>query len=158
MSNPGNTGKFHSFVDEHGRVCTGPCGQYKVWDDLANNGRKPDGAPGPKYYRNECKDCNRERIRLAQVKMRQKLREEIFAHYDNKCACCGESEAAFLTIDHVNNDGAEHRRELGKPSGTVFYFWLRKNNYPEGFQALCWNCNCGKRINKGVCPHELVRS
>jgi hypothetical protein len=30
---------------------------------------------------------------------------------------------------------------------------LRRNNYPEGFQILCMNCQFGKRMNNGVCPH-----
>ena len=38
--------------------------------------------------------------------------------------------------------------------GTKFYRWLKRNNFPEGFQVLCFNCNCGKEINKGVCPHK----
>lgn len=34
------------------------------------------------------------------------------------------------------------------------YRWLMKNKYPSGFQVLCWNCNMGKQINGGVCPHH----
>jgi len=30
--------------------------------------------------------------------------------------------------------------------------WLRKYNYPKGFQVLCHNCNMAKRF--GVCPHK----
>ena len=33
----------------------------------------------------------------------------VLDHYGRACSCCGETEPAFLTIDHVNNDGAEHR-------------------------------------------------
>jgi hypothetical protein len=22
-----------------------------------------------------------------------------------------------------------------------------------GFQVLCWNCNCGRAFNNGICPH-----
>ena len=77
------------------------------------------------------------------------------------CACCGETEPMFLSLDHVNNDGAEHRRELGydgngKGASSATLSWLRKNNYPEGFQILCMNCNCGKARNGGVCPHKSL--
>lgn len=34
--------------------------------------------------------------------------------------------------------------------------WLARHKYPEGFQLLCWNCNCGRAINGGICPHEEV--
>lgn len=89
------------------------------------------------------------------------LRREVFSAYGGmKCNCCGETEETFLTLDHVNNDGAAHRRELtgrtgkvsGAPSST--YRWLKKNNYPSGFQVLCMNCNFSKARNGGVCAHK----
>lgn len=85
-----------------------------------------------------------------------KLRTEVFGHYGGQCACCGEADPMFLTIDHINNDGAAHRREIGQSlsGGINFYRWLRRNNYPEGFQPLCYNCNCGKARNGGICPHR----
>lgn len=80
------------------------------------------------------------------------LKEQVFEHYGLKCSCqkCPNPEPglAFLTIDHVKNDGAEHRKTT-----SFLYPWLVKNNFPEGFQTLCWNCNCAKGINLGVCPH-----
>jgi len=85
----------------------------------------------------------------------KRLKDKVFAHYGMQCVCCGErSDLDFLTIDHMNNDGANHRKSLGLLSGTRFYRWLIKEDFPEGFQTLCWNCNCGKRINHGICPHK----
>lgn len=60
----------------------------------------------------------------------------------------------FLTLDHVLNDGAKHRREIGA-NGLGVYYWLRDNAFPSGFQVLCWNCNLAKRI-LGVCPHQKI--
>jgi hypothetical protein len=69
------------------------------------------------------------------------------------CACCGETERMFLTLDHVNNDGNVHRKHHGL--GASLYKWLEKNGYPKGLiQVLCMNCNIGKWRNKGVCPHQ----
>jgi ferric-dicitrate binding protein FerR (iron transport regulator) len=84
------------------------------------------------------------------------LRKEVFAAYGGYvCACCGETEQTFLSIDHVRNDGAEMRRQkLYSGSGTGFYTWLRKNAFPQGFQVLCMNCQVGKHRNGGVCPHS----
>lgn len=70
------------------------------------------------------------------------------------CACCGETERAFLSIDHINNDGAEHKRQNNIRTGEQMYRWLGRNNYPDGFQVLCMNCQWGKRNNGGVCPHQ----
>lgn len=89
----------------------------------------------------------------------QQLKAEVMAAYGGKCACCGESEIRFLSIDHINNDGATHRRTLkgsgkGSRTGVNIYRWLKKNAYPSGFQVLCFNCNMGKAHNNGVCPHR----
>lgn len=70
------------------------------------------------------------------------------------CACCHETMDQFLSLDHIHNNGAAQRRELGpKGLGVVFYAWLKKHQFPPGFQVLCMNCNFGKRMNDGVCPH-----
>lgn len=87
-------------------------------------------------------------------KLNTSLKLKAFEMYGGcKCNCCGIDTIAFLTIDHVNNDGNIHRRE-DKQAKNNMYRWLAKNNYPEGFQVLCWNCNMGKQINGGVCPHN----
>jgi hypothetical protein len=62
-----------------------------------------------------------------------------------ECAICKEHRLWFLTIDHINNDGAQHRKKLK----SNIYKWIIKNKYPEGFQILCWDCNWEKYlINK----------
>lgn len=111
-----------------------------------------------------CRACQKEkrfagrqekRDRMAQN--RRQLGEEIFAAYGTKCACCGEATRAFLTIDHIQNNGAVHRREIGggnqRTSNT--YFWLKAHGFPPGFQTLCRNCNWAKHL-LGRCPHEML--
>jgi hypothetical protein len=72
------------------------------------------------------------------------------------CACCGETLLEGLTIDHVNGDGAKHRRELGTSlGGSRFYSWLKKHGYPAGFQVLCFTCNVAKGTGDH-CPHRDV--
>ena len=71
---------------------------------------------------------------------RQTIKQEVINHYGGKCACCGESHPSVLCIDHINNNGTEHRKSIGGGSA-VIYRWLKNNNYPEGFQLLCFNCN-----------------
>ena len=87
-----------------------------------------------------------------------RCRDEVYAAYGGyRCSCCNENERLFLSIDHVNNDGAEERKS-GKysGSGSAFYNWLRKNNFPSGYQVLCMNCQIGKHRNGGVCPHQTT--
>lgn len=68
------------------------------------------------------------------------------------CWCCGETRDEFLTFDHMHNNGAAHRREIGTATQSLM-IWLRRNNYPNGFRVLCMNCNFAIGI-KGYCPHE----
>lgn len=95
--------------------------------------------------------------RLAQVSVRRlaaKIR--VINAYGGRCACCGEKDVDFLTMDHVNNDGKEHRKEVG--SGHSIYAWLEKNDFPDGIvQVLCWNCNLGRYYGGGTCPHARLK-
>jgi hypothetical protein len=83
------------------------------------------------------------------------LRRAVFEGYGNKCACCGESNSAFLQLDHVQNDGAAERRHLTgiNKRNTATYRKAVKENFPDRYQLLCANCNWGKRMNGGICPH-----
>ena len=36
----------------------------------------------------------------------------IYSEGQPKCACCGEKELSFLTIDHINGKGNIHRKEM----------------------------------------------
>jgi hypothetical protein len=84
----------------------------------------------------------------------QKLRDEVFEAYGGyKCKCCGEARREFLQIDHVNNDGAAHRREIKRTGSSSLYYWLKFNGFPPGFQPLCANCNYAK-AHYGYCPHQ----
>jgi hypothetical protein len=89
---------------------------------------------------------------------RRREKDAVFAAYGGYvCACCGETEKAFLTLDHLNNDGNKHRKQVaGRTSGAGAwtYAWAIKNRFPPVFQVLCMNCNWGKRVN-GVCPHKV---
>lgn len=69
-----------------------------------------------------------------------------------KCQCpgCQENHLEFLTIDHIHGGGGKHRASI---PGNNLYRWLARNNFPEGFRVLCWNCNAS-RGKYGYCPHE----
>jgi len=83
----------------------------------------------------------------------EKLKIETLTHYGNgklACVCCGEKLLKFLTIDHI------YGRRGDKKRGFHIYQNLRANNFPEGFQTLCFNCNMGRAMNFGVCPHKTI--
>ena len=85
---------------------------------------------------------------------RDKLKIEVLTHYsiDGKieCAICGFDNIYALCIDHINNDGATHRKKLksGNRGGFNLYEKLRQQNYPAGLQILCANCNMIKEIQR----------
>lgn len=90
-----------------------------------------------------------------QNQYRESLKERCFVAYGGyKCSCtgCSEINPKFLTLDHISNDGAAHRKELGKNHASI-YRWLIVHDFPPIVQVLCFNCNCGKNVNGGVCPH-----
>lgn len=93
---------------------------------------------------------------LNRVKALEKeAKDKVYAAYGGYvCNCCGETTKEFLTIDHIDNDGAEHRRKTKTVGGAGLYRWIIKNHFPKTFQILCYNCNCGKKHNGGICPHE----
>lgn len=81
-----------------------------------------------------------------------RLRQEMLNAYGRACACCGETLEPFLTLEHVNGDGAIHRLRVG--GGANSYRDLKKRGWPKkGFTVLCMNCNWAKR-KTGVCPHQ----
>ena len=65
--------------------------------------------------------------------------------YGGVCPC-GEQDKDVLTLDHVNDDGASHRRETNT-RGFNFYIHLRKNGFPQDppLKVLCLCCQYKKR-------------
>lgn len=117
-----------------------------------------DGLGG---YHSNCKACCRARTntylsdpinKRVEKERKWSQRLETLAAYGGACKCCGEATPEFLAVDHVNNNGAEHRREIGSKN---LAGWLRKNGFPqEGFQLLCHNCNMAKEFyGEGSCIH-----
>ena len=131
----------------------------KVHPDKARESSKRYHQAHPekaKLYRqahpDKVREWNREsqkRYNKAHGKLhRRETKIEVLSHYSNgspRCAKCGEARLAALSIDHINDDGAEHRRQIKSFS----YWWLKREGYPEGFQVLCMNCQWIKREENG---------
>lgn len=87
----------------------------------------------------------------------RRIKFEVLGHYSNDgwpfCRCCGERIIEFLGIDHIGGGGSEHRKAVGQ--SIRLYLWLKRNNYPMGYQVLCHNCNLATSWGR-KCPHELL--
>lgn len=97
----------------------------------------------------------RERHNIQAAVRRKIIRAEAINHYSNgtnRCACCGEPNIEFLALDHINNDGYEHRKTVASYRSKMAE-WARANNYPPIFQVLCHNCNFSKHFH-GECIHQ----
>jgi hypothetical protein len=100
---------------------------------------------------------HREEQKLKMKIYRDKIKDLVFKAYGGAiCACCGEINKKFLSLDHINNDGAAHRKAIGYRGGIGYYLAVVRDNFPPGFQVLCYNCNMGKARNSGVCPHKEI--
>jgi hypothetical protein len=103
-----------------------------------------------------CANCNHGRARnggicphhgtqpydlsTATRKSRRRATEQAIKIYGGKCVC-GESNPLFLNLDHKDNNGAKHRRDIGS---VMLAVWARQNGYPDILQLLCDNCNLAK--------------
>ena len=67
-----------------------------------------------------------------------------------------ENIVRLLVESHFEQNGAKHRKIIGNRGGHRMYVWIIKNNFPEGFQVLCHNCNMARSYprNGGICPHQ----
>lgn len=98
---------------------------------------------------------NRPRYNQAKSEYRFRLKIEALKHYSGgtmACAHCGfAADVDALTLDHIENNGAEHRKELGigvrgGSAGTTMYERLRALGWLPGLQVLCANCNTIKAL------------
>ena len=83
---------------------------------------------------------------------RLQVKVEVLTHYGNdKLACvkCGENRLPCLSIDHIDGGGGKHRKKLFGVDGKSIYYWLIENNFPEGYQTLCMNCQFIKQAEMG---------
>lgn len=104
-----------------------------------------------RYCSQECRDSTLEDQRREARKVVRLEALRAYGGEDPKCVCCDERTFQFLALDHIDGGGRKHRQETG---GGGFYSWLRRHKYPAGFRILCHNCNFGRQINGGTCPHQ----
>jgi hypothetical protein len=110
------------------------------------------------------KKCVYQKIRYAEKSLeikiktairRERLKTEVMTHYGNgeaRCVLCEVNNIDALCLDHLDNNGSADRfKNMGKNlggSGSRFYGYLKKNNFPPGYQTLCANHNLIKEIER----------
>ena len=108
-----------------------------------------------KVYASENRGVVREKTKV----YRQSLKMAALMAYGGvQCVCkcgCKEKHPLCLTIDH---DGCTKEQRKREGLGTAFYLWLKQHRYPIGYQVLCFNCNMGRALNGGQCPHLQEKS
>jgi len=99
---------------------------------------------------------NPERMSAYKFVYRDKIKMIVFKYYSKgkvECAKCGFDNIDALCLDHINNNGAEHRKDLkissrGNNSGFNTYEAIKKAGFSKGLQVLCANCNLIKEIER----------
>lgn len=79
----------------------------------------------PEKYREQTKEHKR------------KIRERLLDMYGRQCAICGFSDVRALTLDHVNQNGNEERKQYGERG---VYRRALTEYRPDEYRTLCMNC------------------
>jgi len=104
----------------------------------------------PSGFRVLCANCNikvspraARSTTLAAARARRhqaKTKAKVIALLGGKCSECGKDDIDILTVHHVNNDGAAHRRSIPHGKSTMYRAILKSGNI-KGLECLCFSCN-----------------
>jgi hypothetical protein len=123
------------------------------WEKLKKNPKKyaAHKISRREYYRRWVKNGGNKNQRINTRNSSFRLKTQVLSHYGKggKLKCCWHGCAVtdidMLTLDHINNDGKQHK-ERGYKGGIGGYGQLRLAGYPSGFQTLCANHQLKKEI------------
>ena len=83
----------------------------------------------------------------------EKYREvvtKLFNLLGNKCANCENTDKRVLQVDHINGDGAKHRKERNYAWWKIYADMIKSVEAGENkYQLLCANCNLVNAVEKG---------
>lgn len=104
----------------------------------------------PSGFGPRCRPCSNKKAMVLQWK----LKLEMIAAYGGRCSCCGETEPRFLTLEHLEHDGQEHRKQK-RCGGFGTWRDLKRRGWPKDkYTIYCWNCNLATRLGD-PCPHKI---
>lgn len=87
-----------------------------------------------------CKSCSRK----STLESNHDLKNKVFDILGRECVICGFDDMRALQIDHINGDGADDRRKIGRKK-ILFSIIKNPDEAREKYQVLCANHNWIKR-------------
>ena len=114
-------------------------GYYRKWYEANKEEARKKKRRLMRKYRAESPERYREQTRRA----KRKLKDAVFDIYGRECVRCGFTDVRALTLDHILNNGAEERKELGERG---VYRRATEKHRPDEYQTLCMNCQFIKRV------------
>ena len=128
-------------------------------NNLSSKAKRKERSSTPEYKARQKKKRDDRRLEILQYYSKRLSKSDIPC-----CRCCGENfHIELLAIDHIAGrkqmDSEPELVKLGYSSSKRSHSllnWIKKNNFPKGFQVLCHNCNYAKGMkgNKNKCPHQ----
>ena len=135
------------------------CKIKKTLSDFQNDCSSPDG------LQHRCRSCQSlQKARGAPQasvywhRYHETRKMLVLSHYGVagvcRCVICGESRIACLSLDHLSGEGHSDRQRLAEEhnsdksrgcSAHQMYSYVINNNFPDGYQTLCMNCQFVKR-------------
>jgi hypothetical protein len=157
------------------RFCT-TCRKNKPEDDFKTNPKQRRKIERGQHFAKHCAPCRdklakrvNERRHTAEMDpavkavnladkrdYSRKFRIKLLSAYGPICRCCGETIVEFLEIHHVNEDGAAHRRQIGRGPESL-YRWAERNGFPDALTVICANCHNAETFYGG-CPHKQINA
>lgn len=116
----------------------------------------------PAGFRVLCANCNHRQWLLKlrsslsdsagarhQRQLRERCKLELMRLLGAACTTCSLDDVDVLTVHHINNDGAEHRKQVsGSYGGHKFYRAVLKSGDLTGLECRCFSCNDLAAIEK----------
>ena len=118
-------------------------------------------------YTKQWKENNKERRQFLTLRAKRRRRLEIIVAYGGLCECCHEHTTEFLSIQHANGNGKNHREVIGMTGSDPMLKDLKDRGYPVKFdlpdgtpihiKIMCHNCHYSTD-HYGYCPHKTTKS
>ena len=145
--------------DENGRLAGRRCARCGLFRPVTEFHKQKNRKFGIHPYCKECRHKLEHRQRAEYQKrrireLRLKAYQIVSGSETPRCAmseiwhCCGDPQnGLWLSLDHINDDGAAHRREIGATSSLSFYRWVIKHPSlaRKKLQVLCMNAQTMKK-------------
>lgn len=135
---------FSSYEVTRGRHETLRCRLCAIKHHYAGKPKQPKEAKVA--YRKKYYQENKQKLDTYSNNWRLEKRVEFIMKAGGKCVECGENDPVVLDFDHINDDGAEHRKQTKRTN--VVNIFAKNGVDTSRFQLLCKNCNWRKEYKR----------